>query len=142
MNKQSNLEYYLVSMAVALAGVTAVVVINSNVSGILERFLWILLSSMVVFTASKFVRKGYGRDAFNSKRSALHAFLLILIRAAVFATGAVALVAVFLGNGDTLVMDIEGTVWINVNYLARYVVVYAVIYALAYLITSLVLVNV
>ncbi len=140
--KRNNLSYYGWMAMWALVSLTCVILVNVYVAGLLERFLAILACSFAVFTAQKVTRKVYDREAFSSKRSALHAIVMILIRGIIFATGACVLVTVFLGNGDEFIMLVDGITWVNVNFVARYAIVYLVIYGLAYMTTSLVLVNV
>lgn len=117
-------------------------IINIYVTSMWERFLYIFLAGFGIFIFQKLTAKLYDRAAFNSKRSALHSLLMIVIRSLIFTTGAVFLVAWFLGNGDEFSMLVDNVLWINMNYLVRYLIVYAVIYGLAYMTTSLVLVNV
>jgi len=141
LNKNSKLEYYTASAIVSLGSVLIVLAINLTVTGMLERFLWILLASMMVMIISKLVRKMYDREAFSSKRSALHVVLMLVIRAVLFATGAVVLITIFLSTGE-LTREMDGITWINLQYLMTYAFVYGVIYLLSYLISAIILVRV
>ena len=141
VNKNSKLEYITWNLLISLGSMLVVLAINIVVSGIFSRFILILMTYFITLLINSIIRKTYGRDAFSSKRSALHAFAMIIVRASIFATSAVALITLFLSDGD-LVMVIEGVTWISLNYLMRYIFVYLVIYFLAYLITAVVLVRV
>ena len=141
MNKNSKLEYFVVSAIISLGSALLVLAVNLTVAGMFERFLWVLLVSMTIMVISKLVRKIYDRDAFSSKRSALHVIFMLVIRAVLFATGAVVLITVFLSNGE-LTREMDGITWINMQYLMTYVFVYVVIYILSYLISAVVLARV
>lgn len=141
MNKNSKLEYYTVAAFVSIGSLVIVLAINLTVAGFWERLGWVLLASLGTMSASAIVCKMYGRDAFSSKRAAGHSLLMIVIRAALFATGAVALISIFLSGGE-LTREMDGITWLNMQYAMTYAFTYGVIYILSYLLSAIVLVRV
>lgn len=141
MNKKSNLEFYVMMGIIALGQAGVILAINLMVNGIFERFLWAFATSLTIFGVSAMMRKYYGRDAFKSKRDAMGNFLMLMLNAVLFSIGAIALISIFLNDGEPF-MELNGDIWISGIFLLRYLFVYAVIYGLEFLIISVILVRV
>lgn len=91
-------------------------------------FLYALLIYFIAFLVSGLISKCCGVRAFNDRGDAKRKLLMVVIKALIFATGAVAMFATFI-TGDSLQVDAVGF-YISWNYLALYCVLWFLLWLL------------